>query len=228
MVFRKKFRKGKKGLAAKVNKIARSITSIKKAVVRQKAAGLSATVITNAGSTSILNGLQVGNGDGQRSGNAIQIVGYDCRCWVQFDSTALAVTYTDCHYRNIMFYDRGPNGATPAVADYLNNIGVNANNHLSPFNLNAKDRIRILSDKQAVLSPTANTRVVPQTAQSYDGIPKLVIMKRKFKKPLLVRYDNGNVGDVTDISMGGLFMYETCSNNTDVQSTTVYTIYYME
>lgn len=220
----------------KIKKLEKKVNSLVVSALRQKAQNNAAATVTNAGFMTLLNGMQTGDGDNQRNGNTVSIRRLECRCSVSLDAAALAAaTAQTYHYRMMIIYDTQPNNAAPLIGDILLNSANNANNFLSVYDYNnvrsrllgQKGRFVILFDRTWTLQPASNTRAAVGTT-TYETPALNIVVKKLFKNGLITKYDNSNVGDVTDINTGSIHMYETCSNNVNLISANRCAVVYME
>lgn len=156
---------------------------------------------SGAASFVLLNGLQLGTSAFQRIGNKIAMK--SCYWSVVFalnslNTVADATSGTpQVPVRMMIVYDKQTNGSLPALSDLLSDKSGIANATArfidvnSPNNLNNKDRFIVLCDKRFVLS-----------AQGTGSR----IMKKYKKLSTSVAYKSGaTVGNVTDITSGGLY-----------------------
>lgn len=102
--------------------------------------------------------------------------------------------------RMIIFYDKQPNGAAPAVTDLLVSASPSAQ-----LNLNNRDRFEILADKTWVFDPYFFSTTA---TQSYGSASRQIYAIKKYKK--LGNRDvifGGNAGTIADINTGALYMF---------------------
>lgn len=96
--------------------------------------------------------------------------------------------------RIIVVYDKDANGATPAVTDILSTA-----NARSQFNLNNRDRFRILYDK------TANFGASQGTNSLYaNACQQLIDINMSVNLPTI--YNSGNAGTSADINHGAIYL----------------------
>lgn len=159
-------------------------------------------VLSAAASTFyLLNGLQLGTSAYQRIGNKIAMK--SCYWSLTFGINAVNTIATSTSgtpqvpVRMMIVYDKQTNGALPVVSDLLSGYSGIANSTAraidvnSPNNLNNKDRFIVLCDKRFVLSA--------------QGTGSRILKKYK-KLSTSVSYKSGaTVGNVTDITSGGLY-----------------------
>lgn len=173
-------------------------------------------VLSAAASTFyLLNGLQLGTSAYQRIGNKIAMK--SCYWSLTFGINALNTIATSTSgtpqvpVRMMIVYDKQTNGALPVVSDLLSGYSGIANSTAraidvnSPNNLNNKDRFIVLCDKRFVLSA--------------QGTGSRILKKYK-KLSTSVSYKSGaTVGNVTDITSGGLYFIayrdDDLGNNTN-------------
>lgn len=151
----------------------------------------------------LLNGLKLGTSAFQRIGNKIAMKSL---YWslafglsaVDSDPT-VDVAVLNVPVRMMVVYDKQTNGALPVGSDLLTNVtGVDnttarAIDVNSPNNLNNKDRFVVVADKRFILSS--------------NGSSARHIKKYK-RLNTSVSYKSGaTVGNVTDITSGGLYLY---------------------
>lgn len=151
---------------------------------------------------TLINGLQLGTAAYQRIGNKIAMKSCYWSMTFGLNSINTIATATSgtpqVPVRMMIVYDKQTNGSLPAVSDLLSDkVGITngtarAIDVNSPNNLNNKDRFIVLCDKRFVLSA--------------QGTGSRVIKKYK-KLSTSVTYKSGaTVGDVTDITSGGLYV----------------------
>lgn len=215
----------RKSIRKKINKVNKKVNALIKGVMRQDTDTTAMTAITQAGVPSNFPAMTVGDGDNQREGNSINVHSIDCRCHVKLLNGASMVDGTAFLYRMIIGVDKQPNLANPDVNTLLNNSANNANNYLAPFNLNAKNRFRILFDRTYVLKPLANTMEAVGAGSNQDD-SKYIHFRRNFKTPITVRYNNGNTGAVGDIISNNIFMLEFASGNVAIEARNITTLRY--
>lgn len=156
---------------------------------------------SGAASFVLLNGLQLGTSAFQRIGNKIAMK--SCYWSVAFalnslNTVADATSGTpQVPVRMMIVYDKQTNGSLPALSDLLSDKSGIANATArfidvnSPNNLNNKDRFIVLCDKRFMLSS--------------QGTGSRILKKYK-KLSTSVAYKSGaTVGNVTDITSGGLY-----------------------
>ena len=150
----------------------------------------------------LLNGLQLGTAAYQRIGNKIAMKSL-------YWSVAFGMNSVDgdpgtdtgtssVPVRFMIVYDKQTNGVLPALTDLLSafsgigNATARAIDVNSPNNLNNRDRFIVLADKRFVLQ---------------TGGPSTRLIKKYKRLNTSVAYKSGaTVGDVTDITSGGLYV----------------------
>jgi len=161
------------------------------------------TLSTGTSSTFLLlNGLKLGTGAYQRIGNKIAMkslywsVGFALAS--QDSDPATDTNINNVGVRFMIVYDKQTNGALPVTGDLLSAFSGVDNNTAraidihSPNNLNNRDRFIVLSDKRFILQ---------------SGGPSSRYIKKYKRLNTSVAYKSGaTVGDVTDITSGGLYM----------------------
>lgn len=163
----------------------------------------SPTLVGTAPGTNfmLLNGLKLGTSAFSRIGNKITMKSlYWSLAFALSSSDADPGTDTNINnvpVRMMIVYDKQTNGALPGLSDLVTNVtGVDNNTARaidvnSPNNLNNKDRFIVLADKRFVLQ---------------TGGPSSRYIKKYKKLSTAVAYKSGaTVGDVSDITSGGLY-----------------------
>lgn len=141
---------------------------------------------------SLCNGLQTGGGATQRIGRKIILKSI----YLRITHYGAGVTGTQTGpLRVLVVYDKQTNGAFPTVAA-ADGAPLAYDDMTTPNNLYAADRFVTIFDK--LLPPVGSA--------SNPGAPQTVTKKAFRKVNLPVIYNNGNVGDITDISSGGLYI----------------------
>lgn len=165
-------------------------------------ASASTTLGPGAAATfTLLNGLTLGTSAFQRIGNKIAMKSLYWSLAVGMAS-ADADPATDTNVNNVpvrlmIIYDKQTNGTLPVVGDLLSAFSGIANTTArtidvnSPNNLNNRDRFIVLADKRFILQ---------------SGGPSSRYIKKYKRLNTSVAYKSGaTVGDVTDITSGGLY-----------------------
>jgi len=138
----------------------------------------------------LLNGCASGTGPSQRVGRTISLRSIQLQLRLIAQS---GMTLTSgCTVRFIIFYDKQANATAPGVAagDLLEQVTV-----VSPRGLDKRKRFKILADRRYTFA----------TWGAGDLSDQFDTFFIKFRKPLLVNYNAGNVGDVTDIVTNSLW-----------------------
>lgn len=170
-----------------------------------------------ASSLRLLNGLQVGAAANQRVGRKITIKSVQIRGEMQhrYDwDTDNAANQDNAGFigRLVLVWDRQPNKVAPIITDVM----VSASG-ISLTNLDNRNRFQILWDKcwgspnTFALAPS--THATTTNKQVSGG----AICFKKYKKlNLTTIYNSGNVGDITDINTGALYLVAmSTANNTN-------------
>ena len=149
----------------------------------------------------LLNGLQLGTAAYQRIGNKIAMKSlYWSLAYSNMATDSSPTTDTalvNVPVRAMVVYDKQTNGALPVLGDLLSafaglgNVTARAIDVNSPNNLNNRDRFIVLMDKRFILSSAG---------------PSSRFIKKYKRLNTSVTYKSGaTVGDVTDITSGGLY-----------------------
>jgi len=160
-----------------------------------------ALAAASATSFSLLNGLSLGTAAYQRIGNKIAMKSLYWSLAFGMNSAdsdpATDTALNNVPVRAMIVYDKQTNGVLPAVADLLSNVSGIGNATArtidvnSPNNLNNRDRFIVLLDKRFMLQ---------------SGGPSSRYIKKYKRLNTSVAYKSGaTVGDVTDITSGGLY-----------------------
>lgn len=101
--------------------------------------------------------------------------------------------------RMIIFEDKQPNGAAPAVLDLLTSATSQAQ-----LNLNNRDRFKIIRDEQFALEAyaysTTATQAVASLSNAFD-------IKMYIKLNIEMIFNAGTAGTIADITSGALYMF---------------------
>ena len=166
------------------------------------ASGSSTTVpLGSAATFTLLNGLQLGTAAYQRIGNKIAMKSlYWSLAFSNSASDTSPTTDTaivNIPVRCMVVYDKQTNGVLPVLGDLLSafsgigNATARALDVNSPNNLNNRDRFIVLADKRFILASAG---------------PSARYIKKYKRLNTSVTYKSGaTVGDVTDITSGGLY-----------------------
>lgn len=142
--------------------------------------------VNNLGSQDLLNGIAPGTGASQRVGMKISIHSLEYRGY----ETVTAATGDDQVHRICIFIDRQANGVAPALGQQLL-----LNNTYAPRSLIARHRFKILLDRTFCLNASGESGSM--RAQKYY---------MKFRRPIIVEFNAGTAGDITDIVTNSLFV----------------------
>lgn len=219
-------RKRKPSLAKKVKKVQSTVNSLVKGEMRHLLIPVGFSAVTQAGVYTLMNGMPVGDGEGTREGNTTTVWNSQHRIHVRPDATLKVTTASDFVYRLMLFIDHQPNGVSPpATSELLDNNGSNTNNYHAPFNWLNRRRFTILYDKNYVFQLYPNTRQAIANT-TFDIQSRAIKILRRFPKGLKTQYNNGNAGLVTDIVKNTFYMAEFCSDNTEIESSSMCVILY--
>ena len=89
------------------------------------------------------------------------------------------------------FFDRQSNGANPTLSSHLS-----ANNILAQRSLVERKRFKIIWDKTRVLNASGESG----SAVVYTGYIK-------FRRPILVEFNSGVAGTISDIASNSMYLY---------------------
>lgn len=170
--------------------------------------------ISTTGSFTLLHVPVPGSDMTQRIGRKTWIKNTYIRGRVQTEAagqTAATTIQTTAHHaRLIVFVDKQPNGATPAVTDLLKEALPE-----SQLNLNNRDRFSILRDQCYVFDPYANNSGVGGSSESNQ----VALVKEFVKVKQECIFNSNTDGDIDNINSGALFMFwigsGTAGTNTD-------------
>lgn len=173
------------------------------------------TDINTTPTITLLNGLVPGNSASQRVGNKVTIKSLEMRARVQ----TTAATGVEQFCRWFIVLDRQANGAAPAaITDILS-----ANSVTSLRNLENRKRFKIIVDKAFPMGATSvSTGTV--TSRMY----KVYI---KFRRPILVEFNNGVAGTIADIVSNSLHLCtlgNVVAGNTDANLITTVRLRYTD
>jgi len=152
---------------------------------------IATTPFTLVGSIVLLNGVTQGTDFNQRIGRSVSMKSLLFRFTVE---KATGANSDGATARIILFYDAQTNGAAPAVTDVLATAS-----HLSPMNLNNRDRFKILADSYLETEAFVNTAGVI-SAGSYCERTKTI-----YKKMTMECQFSGTTNAVGSIATGGIF-----------------------
>lgn len=151
-----------------------------------------------------------GTGASQRIGTKIAVKTIELRvAWSSYPVPGTPANGVDQNQRLVIALDRQANGAMPGGTNYatmqaiLTDYGTYGVGDISLRNLANRKRFKILLDKTHWIA-----------APSKDTTAKTAHYFLKFRKPLIVEYNAGVVGDVTDIVSNNIIMgvYSTASS----------------
>lgn len=148
-------------------------------------------VADTTGTVTLLNGVAQGDDFTNRTGRKFIMKSIYIRGLVK---NVDAISGPAC-CRLIVVYDNQTNGAAPAVLDVLKEA-----TSTSQFNLNNRDRFRIIFDKVWSVGAIDNT-----ATQSYAAGPAIQCFKL-YKKIALETLNNGTGATVASIATGSVYM----------------------
>lgn len=161
------------------------------------------------GSFLLLNAPVAGANEYQRIGRKISMSSAQLRGYVRFAQAG--TTPSNDFLRLILFYDRQPNGAAPAVADILldvDNTGGTNTSAISSLNINNADRFKVLRDLYwSIPSASAATEQNGTTG----GDKALDYKPASFRdfislKGMETHFNAGTAGTIADITSGSLYL----------------------
>lgn len=156
---------------------------------------------------TLLNATVPGDNINNRKGRKISMVSLSLRGFVRFADSGGSPGTSD-YLRLIVFYDRQPNGAAPAIADLLqdtNAAGATQTVSYSNLNLSNADRFKILIDDYWAPQGTVGAT----TGYAYDGLQNSYTNNVKHFIPLKgleTHYNAGTAGTIADITTGSLYL----------------------
>lgn len=148
---------------------------------------ISTTNLNTSTAVLLLNGLAPGTSASTRVGNKVMMRS------IQLNVTArvIAGTGVDQVVRWGVVLDRQANGAAPTY------VGIMSTNNVWGFrNLENRKRFKLLIDKQHLLNATAE----PGSGRHYK-------IYMKFRRPIIVEFNNGVAGTIADIISNSLYLY---------------------
>lgn len=151
----------------------------------------------------LLNGILTGSGFFNRVGARIEMKSIHIRAVITF----LATSVQDVN-RLIVFYDRQPNGAAPAIADVLqarDNAGAATTAAQSEINLDNRERFVILRDKEWFVPSTTVAAGVLTNGPGYPGDDNLMHINEFIPLKGLGTHYKASTGAIGDIATGSLF-----------------------
>lgn len=165
-----------------------------------------APVFDSTGTFTLLNGAVPGDNTQNRHGRKISLLSVSLRGYVYAYQGGTGPS--NDFLRLIVFYDRQPNGAAPAVSDLLQDTaqaGGTTTNALANINISNADRFKVLRDMywsipyaENVASAVTGPRAWDVKPQSYKTFIKLGGME--------THYNAGTAGTVADITTGSLYV----------------------
>lgn len=159
--------------------------------------------INTTGSVTLLAVPTLGTDMTNRIGRKIQLKSVYVRGFMVIDGNLSAPpgaqTTSSQQWRFILFEDRQPNGAAPALTAVLKEA-----HPASQLNLDNRDRFRILKDKTWVVDPFLYSSTATSTL---SGQANVTHQLKCYKKLNIESVFNGtNGGTILDISSGALYM----------------------
>lgn len=177
--------------------------------------------VSTTGSFTVLHLPQAGADINQRVGRKTLIKKFyirgRCQTEASSQSAATTINTVALQARCIVFVDKQPNGAAPAVADLL----VSAD-PASMLNINNRDRFSVLKDETFEFDPYAANST---TGASQCNQIKPIKIFRKFPRGMGIEtvFNATNGGTIADINSGALYMFwlgsSAAGTNTDVNIT---------
>lgn len=165
----------------------------------------------------LLNGMVIGAANQQRLGREVKCKYLDIRGYLK---RIADVTQSQQLLRLIIVWDRDNNGAA-TVASFKNAFdtigGAASANPLSPPSLVTKGRFQVLLDRSFYIPNTVTTAALAGTAGAdpqYSS-PSQFFLHTRIKLDKKTLYNNNNVGDVSDINKGGLYIIAHCDATTN-------------
>lgn len=156
---------------------------------------------------SVINGMHIGSAVNERIGSKVSIRSIELRAQVTAPQSSSTVNaWTGAIVRLSIVVDKMSNGTVPTDAMiWTDQINYDPNCCVALRNLDNRHRFKLLYDK---------TFNVSYYGQYGDHITKHVYMK--LKKPLLVSFNSGDTGGVSDMESGALYFWFHESNNSSV------------
>lgn len=158
------------------------------------------------GNFTLLNAIDSGSNEYQRVGRKISMRSVAIRGFVKFAQAGSTPSFD--FLRLILFYDRQPNGAAPALADVLTSVdraGTTESVSTSGLNINNADRFKVLRDWYwPIIWPATGT--TPQNAE-LAAVPETIAFKDFIKLGgMETHYNAGTAGTIADITTGSLYL----------------------
>lgn len=142
--------------------------------------------VDQVGNFTLLNGLAPGSGASQRIGQKVMVMSMEFR----LNTRVTATTGIDQIHRLIFLQDCQANGVAPAaLTDFLS-----AANYQGLRQLNNRKRFKCLKDYYISLN-----------AASEPGGQKAIYKYMKLRKPIVVEYNAGVAGNITDIVSNSIY-----------------------
>lgn len=165
--------------------------------------------VNTTGSFTLLHAPVPGTDYTQRIGRKTSPKSVYIRGRCQIEAAASSVTNVNAPaqlMRMIVFHDKQPNGAAPAVTDLLNSA-----DPASQLNLNGRDRFKVIKDETFVFDPYIVDTTVTAATTNYN---KTVENINSFSmvKDVETIFNGGNAGTIADITSGALYMFWIGSN----------------
>jgi len=170
---------------------------------------LTTAVFNTTGTITLLNGIAEGSGFYNRIGRKIVLKSLYITGAIAPVNTS-AITQSYC--RLIVIYDAQTNGAAPTWANVIQSYtaaGTPTSLYIDQFNLDNRDRFRILADRRWDMPGTTGSALttVPAGNSSHDQTVKMYIKLRGLE----TQYKSSS-STVSDIATGSIYLL-TCSDN---------------
>lgn len=166
--------------------------------------------INTTGSIIPLNLVSAGSSFFNRIGRKIEMT--DVSLKLQTDPLSVTRASQQDYVRVLIIYDRQTNGATPILADILQdtgNTGANTTESISGMNLNNRDRFQVILDKKYNLPQVTNTAGVLTNIWPTNQCDVQEMMLNQYRKMnrLVTHFGADSAPPVIgDIRTGGLFL----------------------
>lgn len=148
-------------------------------------------VADTTGTITLLNGVATGDDFTDRTGRKIVMKSLYIRGLVK----NVDISSGPCLCRLLVVYDNQANGAAPVILDVLKEA-----TSTSQFNLNNRDRFRIIMDKQYAIGAIDNT-----ATQAYAAGPSIQVYKL-YKKINLETIFSGVTNAIASIQTGSVYV----------------------